>query len=388
LSLPKGITGKLAGIPFCPEAAIDAARANRGFDEAASPSCPPASQVGRTLTGYGVGPALTYAAGAIYLAGPYHGAPLSLVTINPATVGPFDLGTVVVRSAFTVDPLSAQLQIDSSASDRIPHILAGVPLHLRDVRVYMDRPEFTHNPSSCEASSLRSTLTGAGARLGDPADDSTATVQKHFQLLNCLTLGFAPRLGLRLRGSARRGAFPALRATFAARGPTDSNLKRIEVDMPHQLFLAQNHIRAVCTRQQFAAERCPPSSVYGSAVAYTPLLDQPLRGEVYLRSSENKLPDLVTSLRSGSIRIDLVGRIGPSGKGGIQAFFEELPDAPIERFTMLLAGGRHGLLTNSVNICAAPPLATVKALGQNNKGAVFSTKLRGQCNHPAKRGTR
>jgi hypothetical protein len=46
---------------------------------------------------------------------------------------------------------------------------------------------------------------------------------------------------------------------------------------------------------------------------------------------------------------------------------------------MTLRGGRHGLLQNSVDICANPPLATVSALGQNNIGARFSSILRGQC---------
>jgi hypothetical protein len=386
LTLPKGITAKLAGIPQCPDAAIAAARTNSGFAEAASPSCPVASQVGRTLAGYGVGATLSYAEGKIYLAGPYHGTPLSLVTVNPVTVGPFDLGTVVVRSAFDIDPLTAGLAIDSRASDRIPHIIDGIPLHLRDIRIYMDRPEFTHNPSSCEPSELVSALTGAGAALGDPSDDSTATVTKHFQLLNCLTLGFRPELGLRLRGPARRGGYPALRASFVSRGAADSNLKRIEVDMPHQLFLAQNHIRKVCTRPAFNAGSCPAGSVYGTAVAYTPLLDTPLRGNVYLRSSSHKLPDLVADLRSGSIRIVLEGRIGPSKQGGIQTFFDNLPDAPIERFTMLLNGGRHGLLTNSVNVCIHPPIASVKALGQNDKGSIFTSVLRGRCS--GKRGSR
>jgi len=375
LDLPKGITGKIAGIPLCPDAAIAAARANRGFSEAAHPSCPSDSQVGRTVTGYGVGAALTYAEGRIYMAGPYNGAPLSLVTINPATVGPFDLGTIVVRSAFDVDPLTAQLKIDSGASDRIPHIIDGIPLHLRDVRVYVDRHEFTHNPSSCEPSDLVSTLTGSGASFADRGDDSTARIEKHFQLLNCLNLGFQPHLGLVLRGASRRGGFPALSAIFTARGAQDSNLKRIEVDMPHQLFLAQNHIREVCTRVQFAAGACPERSIYGKAVAFTPLLGEPLRGNVYLRSSNHKLPDLVTQLHSGAIEIDLEGRIGPSKKGGIQAFFDDLPDAPIERFVMKLGGGKHGLLTNSVNICLSPPAAEVKAVAQNNRGAIFRSLL-------------
>lgn len=379
LVLPEGITGKLAGIPFCPDAAISAARVRPGFDEARSPSCSAASQVGRTSSGYGVGSSLTYAEGAIYLAGPYNGAPLSLVTINPATVGPFDLGTVVIRSALQVDPLTAQLRIDSRASDPIPHILQGIPLHLRDIRIYMDRPEFTHNPSSCAPSQLVSTLTGSAARLGDSSDDSTAVVTKRFQLLNCLTLGFKPKLGVRLRGGTRRGAYPELRANFAARGPRDSNLKEIAVDMPHSLFLAQNHIRQICTRVQFAADRCPAGSVSGSAAAHTPLFDTPLRGPVVLRSSSNKLPDLVASLHSGEVRIVLEGEIGPTKRGGIRVLFANLPDEPLDRFVMTMKGGRGGLLVNSANICVAPPVASVKALGQNNRGRTFTTKLRGQC---------
>jgi hypothetical protein len=378
LVLPKGVTGKIAGIPFCPDAAIDAARRNRGFAETARPSCPGASQVGRTESGYGIGAALTYAPGRIYLAGPYHGAPLSLVTVNAATVGPFDLGTIVIRSAFQLDPLTAQLQIDSRASDPIPHILSGIPLHLRDIKIFIDRPQFTHNPSSCEASQLTSTLTGSGADFGSSADDSSASTQSFFQLLNCLTLGFKPKLGIRLRGGFKRGDFPQLRATYASEGPRDSNLKRMEVTMPHSLFLEQAHIRKICTRPQFAAEQCPAASSYGHAVAETSLFDAPLRGDVYLRSSSGQAPDLVANLRSGAIRIVVEGKIS-SAKQGIRVLFDNLPDAPIERFTMTLNGGKRGLLVNSANICAEPPLATVKALGQNNFGASFTTELRGQC---------
>ncbi len=385
LELPKGVTGKLAGIPFCPDAAIEAARHRRGVAEAADPSCPAASQVGHTYTGYGVGSALTYTAGRVYLAGPFHGAPLSLVTINPATVGPFDLGTVVIHSAFTVDPLTAQLALDSTASDPIPHIIDGIVLHLRDIRIYMDRPQFTHNPSSCAASKLISTLRGSGPRFDDPSDDSTSTSSAYFQLLNCRILGFKPRLGVRLRGGTRRGGYPQLRATFAARGPNDSNLKEISVTIPHQEFLAQNHIRGICTKAQFAAQNCPADSVYGSAVAYTPLLDQPLRGNVYLRSAPGtQIPDLVADLYSGAVRIVLEGKIGPRKGASLVALFSDLPDEPLDRFTMTLDGGKHGLLVNSADICFSPPVSSVKAIAQNNIGAEFTTRLRGQCHKKKK----
>jgi hypothetical protein len=156
-------------------------------------------------------------------------------------------------------------------------------------------------------------------------------------------------------------------------------MKRITVDMPKALFLAQNHIRQICTRVQFAVDRCPAGSVYGTAVVHSSLFDDPLRGPVYLRSSSNKLPDLVASLHSGEVRIVLLGRIGPNGSGGIRAFFDNVPDAPIEAFVMQLNGGKRGLLANSVNICKHPPTASVKALGQNNRGTIYTTRLRGKC---------
>jgi hypothetical protein len=370
LILPKGITGKLAGIPFCPDAAL----------AAKIPTCPAASLVGHVVSAYGIGFALTYASGKMYMAGPYNGAPISLVALNSAKVGPFDLGTIATRFAFQVDPKTAQLRLDASASDPIPHIIKGIPIHLRDIRVYIDRPGFTHNPSSCEASKLESALTGSGLRFDDRSDDSHATVTAHFQLLNCLTLGFKPKLGLRLRGGTKQGSYPQLRATFASRGPLDSNLKDMAVVIPHQMFVAQEHIRGICTRPQFAADACPANTVYGKAVAYTPLFDQPLTGNVYLRSNPSRsLPDLVTSLHAGAIRIVVDGMLESAKNGGVLTRFTDLPDAPIDRFVMTLNGGKRGLLVNSANVCQTPPVASVKALAQNNIGAVFTTKLRGKC---------
>jgi hypothetical protein len=126
--LPPGLLGKIAGIPFCSDAAIEAAKTRTGIEELEDPSCPAASSIGHTLTGYGVGGVLAYAPGGLYLAGPYHGAPFSTVAIDSALVGPFDLGVVVVRSAIRVDSQSTQVAIDSAASDPIPHILKGIPL--------------------------------------------------------------------------------------------------------------------------------------------------------------------------------------------------------------------------------------------------------------------
>jgi len=384
-SLPKGLTGHLAGVATCPDAAIEAAKSLTGKEEEEHPSCPASSEIGRTTVGYGVGSVLAYAPGKMYLAGPYHGSPLSVVAIDSAAVGPFDLGTVVIRSAFKLDPQTAQLSIDSAASDPIPHIIDGIPLHLRDIRVYIDRPGFTLNPTSCEASSFTSTLAGSGVLFGDPSDDSSASVTNLFQVSNCSARDFAPRLSLRLRGSTRRGAYPALRAVFIPH-EGDANAKRVAVTLPHTEFLAQNHIRDVCTRTQFDAGRCPESSIYGQATALTPLLDEPLTGPVYLRSSDNPLPDLVAELRSGAIRVVLGGRIDSVGNGRIRGIFDLLPDAPLTRFVLQMQGGKKGALVNSANLCAAPAYANARLVGQNNRGEALSPLVQVHCAEQSKQG--
>lgn len=374
-TLPPGLTGKIAGIPYCPDAAIEAAKRKTGREEERHPSCPAASQIGRTVSGYGASQVLAYAPGRLYLAGPYHGSAFSVVAIDSATVGPFDLGVVVVRSAIRVDRNTAQVSIDSADSDPIPHILQGVPIHLRDVRVYIDLPEGTLNPTSCEPKTLTSTLTGSGG--------ATAKVPTRFQVSNCSALKFRPRLSLRLRGKTRRGAFPSLRASLRPQ-PGDANIGTAAVTLPPSLFLAQDHIDTVCSQRQFAAEDCPAGSVYGQATAITPLLAQPLRGKVYLRSSQNQLPDLVVALRGNGIAIDLVGKID-SFRGGIRTTFGVVPDAPVTKFVLSLRGGKRSLLVNAENFCRAPQRALARFVAQDNAGEATHPLMRAACGRRGRR---
>jgi hypothetical protein len=381
-SFPPGMLAKLAGVGDCPDAAIAAARGRSGAAELASPSCPAGSRVGRTLAGYGVGATLAYAPGGLYLAGPYRGAPLSIVAIDSALVGPYDLGTVVVRSAIRIDPRTAQASIDSTGSDPIPHILGGIPLHLRDIRVYVDRPAFTNTPTSCDPLAALSTLTGAGADLVSAADDSVATSSQRYQLLGCSALAFKPKLALALKGATKQGHYPSLRATYTAR-PGDANLGKATVTLPPSLFLAQEHLDTICTRVQFAAAAgngtaCPAGSVIGHASVTTPLLEAPLRGTVYLRSSSNSVPDMVVALAGRGIEIEVVGRID-SRKGGIRASFEVLPDAPVSRFTLSLLGAKRSLLVNAENLCASPRTAKVRFVGQNNDVSNQRPRLTAKC---------
>lgn len=385
-TFPPGLLAKLAGVSECSDAAIAAAAKRSGTEEQATPSCPDSSSIGHTKAGYGVGGSLAWAPGGLYLAGPYHGAPLSVVAVDAALVGPFDLGTVVVRQAIRIDPRTAQASIDAAGSDPIPHILAGIPLHLSDIRVYVDRPGFTLNPTSCDPMQVSSLLTGAGADPFDSGDDSAATSTDRFQVINCAALGFKPALSLRLRGSMRHGHFPSLLAKYVPR-PTDANLAAVSVTLPPSVFLAQEHIDKVCTRVQFRAGACPGGSVYGRARAVTPLLEQPLEGPVYLRSSEHAVPDLVADLHGRGIEIEVPARID-SKRGGIRATYESLPDAPVTSFTLRLFGGKRGLLANAENPCHGVHAVNARYIAQSNRTAIQRLPLQARCGKQRRRHDR
>jgi hypothetical protein len=368
--LPPGVTGKLAGIAKCPEAAIAAAKAKSGRAELAAPSCPAASEIGRTTAGAGVGSQLTYVPGKLYLAGPVGGDPLSVIAITPAVAGPFDVGNVVLREALAVNPDTAEVEVDGSVSDPIPHILKGIPVKVREVRVLTDRPEFTLNPTDCSRSDTKATLFGSGLDPFNPADDGPVSLSARFQAANCASLGFEPRLAMRLKGGNRRGDHPAFTATLTSRGSEDANVERIVATLPRSAFLEQAHIRTICTRVQFAAAGgngtgCPAGAVYGTATVSTPLLDDPLTGPVYLRSSDHNLPDVVLALH-GLVNVNLVGRID-SHKGGIRASFEGVPDQPFTQATLRMQGGKKGLIVNSRGLCARRSRTDARLTGQNGR---------------------
>lgn len=345
VTLPRGETAKLAGVGLCRNAS------------AATGNCPASSQVGSVNAAVGAGtlPLWVPQAGksptAVYLAGPYKGAPYSIVAKVPAQAGPFDLGVVAVRSGIYVDPETAQVTVKS---DPLPQILQGIPISYRDIHVGVDRPSFSLNPTSCATKAVEATIISSQGRSASPSD--------RFQVGGCRELGFKPKLSLALKGGVRRGAHPSLRAVLKMRGGS-ANIRRAQVALPRSEFLDNNHIKTVCTRVQFAARNCPAASIYGRARAITPLLDKPLEGPVYLRSSNNKLPDLVADL-NGQIHVVLDGRID-SIRGGIRNTFEAVPDAPVSKFVLEMRGGKKGLLVNSANLCATANRATVRFVAQN-----------------------
>jgi hypothetical protein len=376
-TLPEGLVAKIAGVPACPNQSIASISTalGAGRAELAHPACPAASQIGTVSAGLGAGPGPNYFGGKVYLAGPYKGAPLSLAIVAPGIAGPFDLGNVVVRAALYVDPDTTQVK---AVSDPFPTILHGVILRVRDVRLRVDRPNTTINPTNCSPKAVAGAISGTGGALFNTASP--------FQVGSCSDLSFKPKLDLRLFGGTHRGSHPKLKATVAF-APGGANTAFASVALPHSEFLDQGHIGTVCTRVQFAAEACPQASIYGTVSARSPLLDEELKGNIYLRSSTHQLPDLVAAFRGGRISANLVGRVD-SVNGGIRNTFEFVPDVPVTQATFNFFGGSKGLLVNSRDICKAPAKATAKFTGQNGDQLTLHPALKSACAKAKKKAKR
>jgi hypothetical protein len=367
IHLPQGLLAKLAGVPLCPDSA------------AATGSCPAGSELGTVTTAAGVGGAPLWipqpgkAPTAAYLAGPYKGAPYSVLAVVPAQAGPFDLGTVVNRSAIQIAP---ETGLATVVTDPLPQILEGVPIAYRTIHVSVDRKDFTLNPTSCAPKKITATVTASGGATAEPSAG--------FQAADCAKLPYKPQLKLAFKGQTKRTGNPALSAVLTQK-PHQANNKAALVTLPAGLFIDNSHIGNPCTRVQFDAEACPKASILGTAEATTPLLSKPLEGKVYFRSNggARELPDLVVDLK-GQIHITQVGYIDSVVKKGtetsrVRTRFLHIPDAPLTKVTINLFGGKRGLIENSVDLCRGARRAKLELRAQNGREATTSPPISVRC---------
>lgn len=364
-TLPPGMVAKLKGTEYCPQASIDAAAAASGAAEIARPSCPSNSRVGTVDIDVGSGSAPFHTPGTAYLAGPYKGAPLSMVFVVPGVAGPYDLGTDVVRTALYVDPETAEVH---AVSDTIPYIFGGVKLDIRSIDVSINRQNFTLNPTTCrEPFSIRSSIFGGGANPASEAAWFSVSPSRPFRATDCKALKFKPKFFPKILGGknqTKRAKNPKFRATFEARNG-DANLRRAAFILPKATILDQSHIKTICTRVQLAASECPKNAIYGHAKATSPLLDGKLKGPVYLTSSDNTLPDLLVDLH-GQVPIRLRGVIS-SEHGRLKTVFRSVPDVAVDKFVLTMKGGNKGLLINSRDLCSRQTNGYLNLKAQNSR---------------------
>jgi len=372
--LPPGLLGMVARVPLCPE------------PQAAAGTCGPESRVGSTQLAVGAGerplwvPQPGKAPTAVHLAGPYKGAPYSLSIVVPAQAGPFDLGTVVVRAALHVDRRDAHI---TAVTDPLPTIVGGIPQRIREVRVQLDRPGFTFNPTSCRQMAVGASIVST--------EGAVAERRARFQAGGCAALRFSPALSGRLTGrrsQLRTRGRPGLRVVLRAHAG-QANIRRVAFTLPREVSLDLDRL-TLCSEEQLARDACPPDSRHGSATATTPVLPQPLTGPVYLiRNPTGGVPSLAIPL-SGPIELMLRARTVVTRSLYVRSTFEEVPDAPISGFTIALDGGRDGLFIANRPICARKPIARLAMVAQSGRRLARSVRLASACPRPrtARHGAR
>ena len=158
-----------------------------------------------------------------------------------------------------------------------------------------------------------------------------------FQDAGCKTLAFKPvfKASTQANGASKgHGASLTVNVT-THQGPTtagagESNIARVDVQLPIALPSRLTTLQKACTEQQFAKDPrgCPPEAMVGTAIAHTPVLPVPLEGPAILVSHAGAgFPDLDLVLQGYGVTVVLTGHTQIT-KGITFSHFETVPDAP------------------------------------------------------------
>jgi hypothetical protein len=211
---------------------------------AAAGICGEQSRVGSVTVGAGAGAHPLYLSGGVYLTQGFAGAPFGLSIVVPAEAGPFDLGTVVIRSAIRVNN-DASLTVETSP---LPTTLAGIPLRPLDVRISLDKSGFMFNPTNCSPMSIRAAVAGETTGVG---------LSNRFQVGECSSVAFKPKLTASTRGQGSRTKGASLKVTITA--PAGQvNLKSVQVTLPKALAARLTTAQKPARRRSSRRTTAPP----------------------------------------------------------------------------------------------------------------------------------
>ncbi len=280
MHLPPGIAGVLASLNPCPEPAL-------GQEW----SCGPESLLGTSVASSGLGGEPFSLEGKAYLTTGYDGAPFGIVVITPAVAGPFNLGNVDVRSRINVNEETAAVTITTDPGphgDGIPTMLKGVPVQLKQLVVTVNRPGFQFNPTNCTPMEIEGTLTGA--------QGGSEAVHSPFQVANCASLPFSPKLTATTEAKASKLYGASLRVKIESGGSGQANIQKVDLQLPEALPSRLTTIQKACPDQVFNANPATCStpeyegSVIGRAVVHTPILKSAFTGPAYLVARGSRIP--------------------------------------------------------------------------------------------------
>jgi hypothetical protein len=307
---------------------------------------------------------------AIYLTGPYKGAPFGLSIVTPVIAGPFNLGTIVTRASIAVDPSTAQITVTTNP---LPQIVDGVPTDLREVNAVIDRPGFIFNPTNCDAQAFSGTATSS--------EGVQAAISSPFGVGSCQSLKFAPKFSVSTSGKTSRvdGASLSAKLTYPNSPPgTEANIAAVKVDLPRALPSRLKTLQKACLSRAFESNpaACPSESIVGHARAITPVLPVPLEGPAYFVSHGGEaFPSLIVVLQGYGVTVELVGTTYISTAGITSSTFKSVPDVPVGTFELNLPEGKYSALAANGNLCKSKLAMPTAFLAQNGTVIHESTKI-------------
>ena len=232
-------------------------------------------------------------------------------------------------------PETAQVHAVSDPSRRSS---SGIPLDIRSIALNLDRPS---SPSTRPAA----TRSRSPAQRSAALDQASASRSRdRFQVGGC----DAPRLQAEARPAASRAAtkrarHPALTRVLTARARRRQH-RRASVALPHSRVPRpgphRHDLHPGPVRRRRSARRLDLRLRQGDHAAARPAAAGPglpalLQPQAARPGRRPRRPDPTSSL---------VGRIDTTKGGGIRTTFEAVPDAPVTKFVLETQGGKKGLL--------------------------------------------
>lgn len=371
VEMPLGFAGAVAGRPTCPTASF-------GYGNYALATCPPETQVGDGQV------RLSFLNGAFYNNTIFGGAAQAMFNLPPA---PDELARIGVQiDPGILSPAKFQIRVKFS-EDNPKRLVTYVDDTPREIKAKANNQIFQlyletvalrfwgkAGPGSPHPT-MPGPFTENGTRCGVPLQArfsaDTYTGERYgfdsapYQLTGCEALAFDPSVSVET--TERTPATPTGvkvevgLAQNAGNDPGTALLKDASVTLPAGLEVgAQVGSRAegveLCTAAQFghqsgAPAGCPAASRVGAVRIDSPLIDDPLQGDIFLgpQPAVGELPDLYlqASVRGETApdtpRIKLIGKTSVSADGQITSVFPDNPELRFSKLTLQFDGGPTAL---------------------------------------------
>ena len=361
ISLPPGEVGNPLATPLCDPGQLPNCPANTAVGTVSS-SVTISSLVPQTITGtvYNVTPQPGEPArfGIVLNASPLPlPAPLNAFVLPPTVV---QSGASLRQSDFGLDTVVHDIPKTAVLTGALPDLT--VPIHINSMDLTLNGVaggnSFMRNPTSCDAHTVRFS--------GDSYSSATVVHlnSPSFTPTNCGALDFSPAFTAEVGGVGQTSnGVPTTASTSILQDVDEAGLLNAVVKVPADLNPnATIFFGGACDQASFAAGNCPSNTIVGLATAASPLLSQPLVGNVALVKGAGTLPNLGLDLQ-GQLHLLLQGSTDISN--GNTVTFNGLPDIPISRFQLTFTNP-PGLLGTARDLCAPPsPLFHADFTGYN-----------------------